>query len=245
MRGAISGLTLPTERWSIREETDFFGGPARSMATVLTFQPETVPTVLDEAARVVRKGGVLAIPTESFYGLGVSVTDEEAVRRVFAIKGRPMGKPILVLIADRTQLAELVTEMTPAAKVLMDQFWPGPLTLIMPASSLLSSVLTGGTGTIGVRQPAHPALLRLLRHVGPLTGTSANRSGMAPLRVVQDVQGSLGSEVDLILDGGPTPGGRPSSVVNTLGTVRIVREGALPRQRIQASLKRAGLTLEA
>jgi L-threonylcarbamoyladenylate synthase len=220
------------------------GDPAQSMAAVLIFQPDAFPAVLDEATRIVGKGGVVAIPTETFYGLGASVTDEGAIRRICRIKGRPEGKPILVLIADRPQLTNLVTEVAPAAKVLMDQFWPGPLTLIMPASSSLSPALTGGTGTIGVRQPAHSTLLKLLRRAGPLTGTSANHSGSAPLCAPQDVQASLGSEVDLILDGGTTPGGKPSSVVSTFGTVRIVREGALPRQRIQASLKKAGLTLE-
>ncbi|MGH7233346.1 MAG: L-threonylcarbamoyladenylate synthase [Nitrospiraceae bacterium] len=211
---------------------------------MLTIPSDLSPYPFDEAAQVISRGGVLAIPTETFYGLGVSVRDEPAIRRVIAIKGRPDGKPILILIADRTQLAGLITNPTPAAEALMNQCWPGPLTLIMGASSSLSPLLTGGTGTIGVRQPSQPALLRLLRHVGPLTGTSANRSGAAPARYAQEVQAMFGSEVDLIFDGGPAAGGEPSTVVHTVGGIRIVRQGAFPRQRIVTSLKRAGFALD-
>ena len=215
------------------------------MANVLTFQANPSAAVLYEAAYVIRQGGVLAVPTDTFYGLGANALDETAVHRVCAIKGRPEGKPILVLIADQFQLAELVADVTPVAQFLMDQFWPGPLTLIMRATKKLPSILTSGTGLIGVRQPAHPALLRLLHHAWPLTGTSANRSGMSPLRMSHEVQATLGSEVDLILDGGPTAGGMPSTVVETAGHLRVVREGALPVPRIRSCLSQSGFLLDA
>ncbi|HJU04280.1 MAG TPA: L-threonylcarbamoyladenylate synthase [Nitrospiraceae bacterium] len=209
---------------------------------MLTLQPDTPIADLDRIDRVVRRGGVVAIPTETFYGLGVSVSDEAAIRRVVAIKGRPDGKAILVLIAERADLTGLITGMTAASEVLINQCWPGPLTLIMSASPSVSPLLTGGTGTIGVRQPAHPALHRVLSHVGPLTGTSANRSGFPPCCTAQEVQSAFGSEVDLILDGGRTPGGMPSTIVNTVGGIHMVREGALERERILALLQNTGLS---
>jgi L-threonylcarbamoyladenylate synthase len=206
------------------------------MAPVLTLRPDTPVDDLDRVGRVVRRGGIVAIPTETFYGFGVSIAAEAAIRRVMAIKGRPDGKPILVLIADRSHLPGLITGMTPASEILIDRCWPGPLTLIMKASSSVSPLLTGGTGTIGIRQPAHPALIRVLNHVGPLTGTSANRSGSPPYCTAHEVQTAFGSEVDLILDGGPTPGGMPSTIVSTIDGIHMVREGALARERILASL---------
>ena len=210
------------------------------MANVLKLQRALSTSVLNEAAHVVRRGGVLAVPTDTFYALGACALNEAAVHRICAIKGRSEEKPILVLVANRSQLAELVVDVTPIAQFLMDRFWPGPLTLIMQGISTLPTVLTAGTGSIGVRLPAHPSLLRLLHHVGPLTGTSANRSGMPPVRMSHEVQATLGSEIDLILDGGPTTGGMPSTVVDTVGNLRIVREGLLPVLQIRSSLIKSG-----
>lgn len=213
------------------------------MATVLSLQLDSPGRVFEEATRVLRRSGVIAMPTETFYALGASTSDEVAVRRVCAIKGRPQGKPILALIADRAQLTALVHEIPPAATTLMERFWPGPLTLIFPASPLLPEALTAGTGSVGVRQTAHMGLAPLLRQVGPLTGTSANRSGEPPARTAEEVQTTLGSEVDLILDGGVTPGGLSSTIVDTVGPIRLLREGPISRQQIEAALSMAGMTL--
>jgi L-threonylcarbamoyladenylate synthase len=213
------------------------------MATVLSLQLDSPSRVFEEATRVLRRSGVIAMPTETFYALGASTSDEVAVRRVCAIKGRPQGKPILALIADRAQLTALVHEIPSAATTLMEQFWPGPLTLIFPASPLLAEVLTAGTGSVGVRQTAHAGLAPLLRQVGPLTGTSANRSGEPPARTAEEVQTTLGSEVDLILDGGVTTGGLPSTIVDTGGSIRLLREGPISRQQIETALSMAGMTL--
>ena len=125
----------------------------------------------------------------------------------------------------------------------MERFWPGPLTLIFSASPLLPEVLTSGTGSVGVRQPAHAGLALLLRQVGPLTGTSANRSGDQPARTAEEVQTTLGSEVDLILDGGPTRGGLPSTIVDTVSPIRLLREGPISRQQIETVLSMAGMAL--
>lgn len=213
------------------------------MATVLSLQLDSSSRVLEEAARVLHRSGVIAVPTETFYALGASTSDEVAIRRVCAIKGRPQGKPILALIADRTQLTALVDEVTSAATTLMERFWPGPLTLIFPASPLLPEALTAGTGSVGVRQTAHARLAPLLRHVGPLTGTSANRSGEPPARTAEEVQTTLGSEVDLILDGGSAAGGLPSTIVDTVGPIRLLREGPISRQQIETALSMAGIAL--
>ena len=213
------------------------------MATVLSFQLDSPDRVFEEVTRILRRSGVIAMPTESFYALGASTSDEVAVRRVCAIKGRPQGKPILALIADRAQLTALIDEVTSAATTLMERFWPGPLTLIFPASPRLPKVLTAGTGSVGVRQTAHTGLAPLLRQVGPMTGTSANRSGEPPARTAEDVQRTLGSEVDLILDGGMTTGGLPSTIVDCGSPIRLLREGPISRQQIEAALSLAGITL--
>ena len=190
---------------------------------------------LNQAASVVRDGGVIAFPTETFYGLGVTPWDSAAVQRLFALKGRSSASsPILVLIRHRKDLESLIAEISPSAELLMQAYWPGPLTIVFRASSRVPSVLTAGTGTIGIRLSAAASLQWLLDAVGgPLTGTSANRSGALPAVTAQDVQASLGVNVDLILDGGRTPGGFASTVVDTtVMPVRLIREGALSRSAV-------------
>ena len=197
-------------------------------------QPMT-DAVVTRAANVVRAGGVIAFPTETFYGLGVTPFDPAAVFRLFQLKGRsPASSPILVLIRDRTELESLVSEISPSAELLMNACWPGPLTIVFRASAIVPRLVTADTGTIGIRLSAAAPLRRLLEAVdGPLTGTSANRSGAVPATTAEDVQAFLGVEVDLILNGGRTPGGLPSTVVDTtVQPVRLVRQGALPRSAV-------------
>lgn len=192
---------------------------------------------LREAADIVREGGIVAFPTESFYGLGACPFDARAVRRIFDLKGRSLRTgPILVLIRSRADLAPLVTEITPTAERLMESCWPGPLTLVFRASGAVPSALTAGTGMIGVRLSAHPDVQRVLEAVGgPLTGTSANRSGRPPATTVEEVERALGDSVDAILDGGATPGGLPSTVVDTTVTPpRVIREGRVPTASLLA-----------
>jgi L-threonylcarbamoyladenylate synthase len=190
---------------------------------------------LHQAASVVRDGGVIAFPTETFYGLGVTPWDSAAVQRLFALKGRSTASsPILVLIRHPKDLESLIAEISPSAELLMKGCWPGPLTIVFRASSRVPPLLTAGTGTVGIRLSAAVSLQRLLNAVGgPLTGTSANRSGALPAVTAQDVQASLGVDVDLILDGGRTPGGFASTVVDTtVMPVRLIREGALSRNAV-------------
>jgi L-threonylcarbamoyladenylate synthase len=122
----------------------------------------------------------------------------------------------------------------------MDEFWPGLLTLVLQARSTLSPILTGGQGTIGVRQPNDPRVCELMKHTGPLTGTSANRTGQPPAQSAEDVMQQLGLAVDVIVDGGPTPGGQPSTVLQVVPEPRILREGAISRLKLQEVLHRKG-----
>ena len=147
---------------------------------------------LAEAFRVLREGGVVAFPTETFYGLAADARNETAVEKIFRIKGRNFRNPIALIIADEREVVPLVEEIPAAAKILMQTFWPGPLTLIFRAAPSVSSRLTGGTGKIGIRVSSHP-VARLLAAglAGPLTATSANLSGAPPIESIQSAKTSL------------------------------------------------------
>jgi len=196
-------------------------------------------STLQEAGKVVRGGGVIAFPTETFYGLGVDPFNVQAVQRLYALKGRsPQTSPILVLIRSRHELLALVSEITPAAERLMQACWPGPLTLVFRAAVAVPLVLTAGTGTIGVRLSAYPVVQQVLEVIGgPLTGTSANRTGQPPAITAAEVEHAFGADVDLIVNGGPTPGGLPSTVVDTtVSPPRLIREGCVAQTVLRAVL---------
>lgn len=213
------------------------------MSEILPYVAGDVLRLSDLVKRAVARGGIVALPTETYYGLGVNPFDPQAVDRLLRVKGRPDGKPILVLIGHRGQLSMLVQGVSPAASLLMDKFWPGPLTILFTAAPSLPSNLTAGTDTIGVRLTSCRPLAELLSVTGPLTGTSANRSGDAPAQDASLVQESLGQDLAMIIDAGPTPGGPPSTVVDARETVRVIREGALTRQALQNVLQTCGISL--
>ncbi len=203
------------------------------MAILLPFHSPLSPKIIEQAVVCVQSGGVLAVPTDSFYALAVWAFHQLALERLLLIKGGREGSPIPVLVGDRSQV-ELLTENIPdVAPKLMEEFWPGLLTLVLAASPELSPILTGGQNTIGVRQPDDPRVCELLKHTGPLTGTSANRTGQPPARSAEEVMQQLGSDIDLILDGGSTPGGKPSTVLQVAPEPRIIREGAISWERLQ------------
>ena len=213
------------------------------MALVLPFTDTTCDRVLPDVRRVLDAHGVIALPTETYYGLAVSPTDTAALQRLMELKGRPADKPILVLIGSPDQLPQLVRSIPPAAALLMELFWPGPLTIVFPAAPDLPALLTAGTGTIGVRQSPLLQLQHLLQGTGPLTGTSANRSSEPPLDDAVAVQRTLGAGVELILDGGRTPGGLPSTMVDARDRPHLLRAGALSTDLIRAALARQGFEL--
>ncbi len=185
------------------------------------------------AAAVLRRGGLVVYPTETFYGLGALAREEEALERLARAKLRPEGKPLPLLAADLTQVVEVALLEGRAAR-LAARFWPGPLTLVLPARPGLPAEITAGTGTVGIRVPGS-ALARALARAagGALVSTSANPSGGPPPARVDDLEPGLRGAVDHVLDGGPTPGGRPSTVVAVDGeAVRLVRAGAVSFERV-------------
>ncbi|HSF05753.1 MAG TPA: L-threonylcarbamoyladenylate synthase [Methylomirabilota bacterium] len=184
--------------------------------------------VLERALQVLNAGGVIAFPTETFYGLGAAALDARAVKQVFELKGRPWSKPLLVLV-DSVAMAERVAMVGERARVLMARHWPGALTLVLPARPGLPAELTAGTVTVGLRLSPHPVATALVSGLGgPLTAPSANPSGAAapatPAEVLSYFDGALG----LLLDAGPTAGGLPSTVLDVTGdTPRVLRQGAV------------------
>jgi L-threonylcarbamoyladenylate synthase len=178
---------------------------------------------------VIRNGGVIAYPTDTFYGLGADPRNPLAVRRLFEIKGRSERQPVLLLIADADDAAAWASLLPAPARLLMERFWPGPLTLVLPARHDVLPELTGGTGRIGLRVPGSDLTRSLLRYLGGgLTGTSANRSGGSDPRSADDVLHALGDRIDLVLDGGPSQAALPSTVVDAgEDPPRVLRAGAV------------------
>jgi L-threonylcarbamoyladenylate synthase len=207
------------------------------MAVILPFNFPPSPQIIEQALACVQAGGVLAVPTDSFYALAVGIFQPAALEQLLAIKGDRDHKPFPVLIGDPSQLDQLAQHVPEIAKKLMQQFWPGLLTLVLNAQVHLPPVLISEQGTVGVRQPNDSRECELLKQTGPLTGTSANRTGQSPAQSVEEVIQQLGSEIDLILDGGSTPGGQPSTVLQVEPEFRILRQGAIPSSAIYEVLE--------
>ncbi len=190
---------------------------------------------VDEALEVIRNGGLVAIPTETVYGLAADASSDAAVRRIFAAKGRPADHPLIVHVADATQLPDWAAEVPPSAATLADTCWPGPLTLLVPKAAHVLPVVTGGRGTVGVRVPAHPLTLELLaRFGGGLAAPSANRFGMVSPTTAEHVRADLGDLVDYVLDGGPCPIGVESTIVDcTVSPAQILRPGGIPSEQVE------------
>jgi L-threonylcarbamoyladenylate synthase len=182
-----------------------------------------------EAAAVLRAGGLVAFPTETFYGLGAAALHPPAVRRVFEVKGRPDDKPLLVLVDSPAMAESLAAEIPAPARALMARHWPGPLTLVLRARPHVPVEVTAGSGTVGIRLSAHPVARGLVAALGePVTAPSANPSGLAPPTAAGAVLVHFRGRVQLLLDGGETAGGPPSTVVDaTVDPPRILRAGAV------------------
>jgi L-threonylcarbamoyladenylate synthase len=187
------------------------------------------PSILEEAASFLRQGKLVGFPTETFYGLGANALDQAAVARVFRVKARAESKPLLVLV-DSVRMAEsLALEVSDVARKLMATYWPGPLTLVFRAGPELPALLGAGTGTVGMRMPGHPVALALVRAAGfPVTAPSANPSGEEPPTTAGAARRFFDGKIELILDGGPTGGGRPSTVLDlSVSPPRLIRAGAV------------------
>lgn len=195
---------------------------------------------IDRAAEILRSGGLVALPTETVYGLGANALDRAAVERIFAAKQRPAWDPVIVHIADAAMLAVLVCEIPDAAgsrvDKLIDKFWPGPLTLLLPRSSAVPNAVTAGRPLVGVRMPAHPVALELIRRAGvPVAAPSANRFGHISPTTAAHVLQDLDGRIDAVLDAGPTEHGLESTVLDPCQSPMVIyRPGAVTLEQIRA-----------
>ncbi len=211
------------------------------MGTIVQLHPERISqSVVQQAAKVILEGGVLLYPTETIYGFGCNPFDESAVRRIFKLKGRSETKPVLVLVSNRVMLKELVSDIPPAAKKLIKQFWPGPLTLIFEARKHVPSLLTAGTGNIGVRIPGSNFCLKLLKQsCAPLVSTSANKSGVNAVMTINELKKTFSDHVDMVIDAGNLMPSMPSTVADvSTGELTILRQGAISEKKIRRCISR-------
>lgn len=192
------------------------------------------PAAIREAAGILRDGGLVAFPTETVYGLGANALDAAAVRRIFDVKGRPRYNPLIVHVPDEAHAAALAREWPSEARRLAAKFWPGPLTLVVRKLETIPDEVSAGLSTVGIRVPAHPVALALLREVDlPLAAPSANPFASISPTTGAHVEAGLGHRVELLLDAGPTPIGIESAVVDLTGhSPVLLRPGSIPAERL-------------
>jgi L-threonylcarbamoyladenylate synthase len=191
--------------------------------------------LLQRAAKVIAKGGIVAYPTETVYGLGADAFNEVAVNRIYKAKGRAAKKPFSLIVDRIEAVARLAHKVTPVAQVLMEAFWPGPLTIVFQASRDIALAALCGGDTVALRVPDNPICLELLRQSSvPITSTSANRSGEVNPTTAQQVLATLGEQLDIIIDGGPSKSDIPSTVLDITVTPPVVRRvGAIDTAKIR------------
>ncbi|MGH2367981.1 MAG: L-threonylcarbamoyladenylate synthase, partial [Chloroflexota bacterium] len=218
--------------------------PASEQTTVLPIDPERPdPAALALGGQLLHEGRLVAFPTETVYGLGANAFDDQAVRRIFAAKGRAANDPIIVHIANAAHLSEVVLDTPDIVHALAARFWPGPLTVVLPKSPRIPDSATAGLPTVAVRVPRHPVAQGLLGAAGvPIAAPSANTFTRTSATTAAHVLEDLGGKVALILDGGPAPIGIESTVIQITGDeVRLLRPGAVPAEAVDAVLAEFGL----
>jgi len=195
----------------------------------LPYSDEYLDEIVKKSLNVLKEGGIIAYPTESFYALGVPATDENSVRKLFALKNRPEDKALPLIVGDRYTLITCVKEIPEQAEELMDRFWPGALTLIFEAKDHIPALLTGGTGKVAVRIPGDSVAFQFISELRlPITATSANPSSLPPPDSPEAVIAYFGERIDLLIDAGKTPGGKPSTIVDvTVSPPRVMRQGSI------------------
>ena len=209
------------------------------MTKCLKIDPERPEKdVLQYAARVLRSGGVVAYPTETFYGLGANALDASACEKIFRLKGRPENKPLPVIVSGIEQMGVFAASHPPWLELVARRFWPGPLSIVLPVPSNLSGPM-GQYNSVVVRVSSHFVARELARIAGfPLTATSANPSNQPPVRTADEALSPFGTGLDLVLDGGPTPGGRPSTIVDLNGpTPRLIRRGPIALEDVAKAIR--------
>ncbi len=214
-------------------------GRLKEQVDIVSIAPDSPdPGVIDQTAALIRNGGLVVFPTNTFYGLGALALDSRAVEKVFRAKERQAHKPLLVLVASREEISSLVASIPDSAQRLMDAFWPGGMTLVFQAKGVFPMNITGHTGKIGIRQARHPVASALVKTAGsPITATSANLSGKAPCSDVNHLDNRIRDRVDLVLDCGKLPGEKGSTVVDvTLSPPKVLREGVIGVKQMEALL---------
>jgi len=202
------------------------------MTLLLSANAESLQTAFD----ILQRGGLVAFPTDTVYGVGALAFDGKAVESIYAAKDRPIEKAIPVLIADADDMEKIGIDIPDIAYQLAAHFWPGPLTVVVPKKPTLPESVSA-TETVGVRVPDHEVARALLRAAGPMAVTSANISGQPSPSTAQEVLAQLGGRIDLILDGGTTPGGVPSTLVDCMSEeIRILRKGPISLEDIKLKL---------
>jgi L-threonylcarbamoyladenylate synthase len=193
---------------------------------------------VEAAVEVLRSGGLVAFPTETVYGLGADARNEAAVRRLFDVKERPLDRALSLCVGGLAAAQSFAVFDTDAIR-LAAAFWPGPLTLVLPRRDVVGDGVTGGRDTVGLRMPAHPVALALLRDFGgAIAAPSANKFGEAPPVTASEVVDALGEDVDLVLDGGLCQVGESSTVLSLVGEPTILRAGAITQSQIERVLER-------
>ena len=188
-----------------------------------------IGTSIDLAVEHLQQGRIVAFPTETYYGLGVDPRNDSAVEALFNLKKRPIDKPLLLLVKDTSQLSSLISSIPPEFKVLMDTYWPGPLTLIFPAHASINSKITAGTGTVGIRISPHKVAEHIVsKFGGAITATSANISGKPPASTALEVVKMFGDEIDYVFDGGGTTAGLCSTIIGVKESqLQVIRPGEI------------------
>jgi L-threonylcarbamoyladenylate synthase len=197
--------------------------------------PQNVNKQLDTAISILKGGGLVAFPTDTVYGLGALASNVEAIKRIYEVKQRPLSKAMPLLLSDYTEAEGVVVHISDIARLLMQKFWPGALTLVFKKAAWLPAIVTAGGDTVALRVPNHQVAIALIKGVGmPLVGTSANKSGLNSPITAGEVKTQLGDKIDLIIDGGTSSLSIESTIVDvTFEPPRILREGAIPRTEIE------------
>ena len=208
------------------------------MKTILTKIDLSEPSsaeITKQAAEILRRGGLVAFPTETVYGLGGNGLDESACEKIYLAKGRPSDNPLILHISELDELTPIVREISPAAQKLMDAFWPGPMTLIFPKTDIVPQKATGGLDTVAVRFPNHPVARAIIRAAGlPIAAPSANSSGKPSPTRASHVAFDLDGKIDMIVDGGAAEWGLESTIVDVSGEIPVIlRPGAITKEMLE------------
>jgi len=201
----------------------------------LSLDESTIKKVIKEALKALKKGGIVAYPTESFYALGVMANDKTALKKLYALKKRPLEKALPLIVGNEKILKSIVKSIPPQAEKLIKKYWPGPLTIIFYAKENLPQMLTGKKNKIAIRIPGESFALHLAKAADfPITATSANPSGKPPAQSAEEVINYFKEDIDLVVDQGKTPGGEPSTIIDvTVIPLRVLREGKISLSKLQ------------